>query len=63
MKRDAETLARTRDMIDALKKETFKIQDEVIYGTGATKLRSIAGGHSTSYGTKFGGAGKFLPDR
>jgi hypothetical protein len=46
--RDAKTHARTREMIDALKREAQKIQDDIIYGTGRKKFKSLAGAYNTS---------------
>lgn len=53
MKRDAETHAKTKEMIEGLRKETKMLQDDVIYGRGASKFVSLSGAYNTSYGNGF----------
>lgn len=53
MKRDAETHARTKEMIEGLKRETQKLQDDVVYGRGVSKYVSLSGAYNTSYGNGF----------
>lgn len=49
MRKDADTQARTKEMIDSIKREAQKIQDELINGT--LKVAS-----KTTYGSGFGAA-------
>lgn len=57
--RDADTHARTKEMIEALKREAKKIQDDIVYGTGENKYKSLTGAFNTSYGTGFWVSNKF----
>lgn len=50
MKRDAETQQRTKELIDSIKREVAKLQDDVIYGHGSNKFKSLTGNPGASNG-------------
>jgi hypothetical protein len=57
MKRDADTHIRTKELIDNIKREVERLQDDVIYGHGSNKFKSLtgypAGMNSTWYATGY----------